>query len=101
MPVVDLVPPSLLTQAAERFRLLGDPVRLHLLNLLHVEREMTVQALAEATEQSHANTSKHLRLMAEAGLVGRRQEGLFAYYHIADPSLSGLCLLVCGQLRER
>ena len=99
MAVSELVPLVLLEQVADRFRLLGDPVRLQLLNLLHLHGEMTVQALAEASEQSHANTSKHLRLMAEAGMVARRQEGLYAFYEVADPSLSGVCLLMCGQVQ--
>lgn len=96
----DLIPRALLVRAAERFRLLGEPVRLELLNLLHAHGELSVQALVGATGQSHANVSKHLRLMAEAGLVERRREGLYAYYHVADPTLSGICLLVCGQLER-
>ncbi|MDX1530602.1 MAG: metalloregulator ArsR/SmtB family transcription factor [Rhodothermales bacterium] len=100
METPTLLPPSWLERAAERFRLLGEPVRLGLLNLLHTRGEMNVQELVEATGQSHANVSKHLRLMLDAGLVGRRQEGLYAYYRIADPSLSGICLLVCAQLQR-
>lgn len=101
MPGSDLVPYPLLRQAAERFRLLGEPVRLQLLNLLHARGEMTVQDLAEAAGQSHANASKHLRLMAEAGLVGARRDGPFVHYAIADPTLSALCILVCEQVRRR
>lgn len=96
----DLVPRPLLALAAERFRLLGEPVRLEVLNVLHARGEQHVQALVEATGQSHANVSKHLRLMAETGLVERRREGPYAYYRIADPTLSGICLLVCGQLQR-
>ena len=96
----ELVPRPLLALAAERFRLLGEPVRLELLNHLHVHGERNVQELVEATGQSHANVSKHLRHMAEVGLVERRKEGLYAYYHVADPTLSGICLLVCGQLQR-
>ncbi len=95
-----LVPRELLEDAARRFQLLGEPVRLEILNLLQVREEMNVQEIVEATGQSHANISKHLRLMATAGLVARRKEGLYAFYHIVDPSLSGLCLLVCSQLRR-
>lgn len=95
-----LVPASWLDRAAERFRLLGEPVRLGLLNRLHTRGEMNVQELVEATGQSHANVSKHLRLMLDAGLVARRQEGLYAYYRIADASLAGICLLVCAQLQQ-
>ena len=95
-----LVPREMLEEAARRFQLLGEPVRLEILNLLQVNNEMNVQQIVEASGQSHANVSKHLRLMASAGLVARRKDGLYAFYRIADPSLSGLCLLVCGQLER-
>ena len=95
-----LLPRRMLDDVAQRFRLLGEPVRLELLNLLHMHDEMNVNDLVEATGQSQANVSKHLRLMAEEGLVRRRKEGLYAYYRINDPSLSGLCLLVCSQVQH-
>lgn len=95
-----LIPKHLLDQVARRFKLLGEPVRLNLLNQLHVHGEMPVQALVEATGQQQANVSKHLGQLAEEGLVARRKEGLYVYYRIADPTLSALCMLVCGQLRQ-
>lgn len=95
-----LLPRDLLEQVAARFRLLGEPLRLEMLNLLHIHGEMNVQELVAATGQQQANVSKHLKLLAGACLVARRKEGLFVYYSIADPSLSGLCLLVCSQLQQ-
>lgn len=94
-----LLPRVLLQQAAGRFRLLGEPVRLELLNLLHLHGEMNVLELVEATGCLQANVSKHLKLLSEAGVVARRKEGLYVYYRINDPSLSGICLLVCSQLQ--
>ncbi len=95
-----LIPRAQLDWVARRFRLLGDPVRLEILNLLHARGEMTVQELVAATGQCQANVSKHLRLLREAGLVARRQEGSFAYYRINDPMLAALCVLVCSQVPE-
>jgi ArsR family transcriptional regulator len=92
-----LIPPSLLTSVARRFKILSEPVRLQLLNRLHACGEASVQELAEAVGHRSANVSKHLRKMARVGLIVRRQEGLYAYYRIADPSLSGICLLACGR----
>ena len=94
------VPDALLEAVAERFRLLGDPVRLRVLNLLVERGEAPVHDLASAAGQSHQNTSKHLRKLAEAGLVACRREGAEALYHVADPSVPALCLLVCSALRE-
>lgn len=95
-----MIPSSMLDRVARRFKLLGEPVRLEVLNHLHEKGEMPVQALVEATGQSHANVSKHLRLMLDEGFVARRQEGTYAYYRIDDPTLSALCTVVCSRLRE-
>lgn len=95
-----LVPSGLLEQVARRFRMLGEPVRLEILNLLSVKGEMAVQDLVGATGQQQANVSKHLRLLMEEGCVSRRKEGLYAFYSIADPTLSAVCLLVCGRIRQ-
>ena len=93
-----LVPPDLLDAAAARFRLLGDPTRLRLLRALYSVDEMTVQDIAAAAGQSHANTSKHLRQLAEAGVVAGRRDGLHVHYRITDPTLRRLCDLVCDAL---
>ena len=96
-----ILPKEMLQRVAERFRLLGEPVRLEMINLLHTRGEMNVQELMEATGQLQANVSKHLKLLTSAGMIQRRKEGLYVYYSILDPSLAGLCLLVCGQLQNQ
>ena len=96
----DLLPADTLEAVAARFRLLGDPVRLQILNALVDRGERSVQELAAATGQSHQNTSKHLRILAEGGLVGCRREGIYAYYRVTDPTLPGLCMIVCGQIER-
>lgn len=99
VPTADtLIPLADLEPVAARFRLLGEPTRLQILNLLHAEGELSVQAVSEATGQSQANVSKHLRLLHEGGLVSRRQQGYFVYYGIADPTLAAICTLVCSRI---
>ena len=93
------LPAGALELVAARFRMLAEPMRLRLLNELR-EREMTVTALVEATGAGQANVSKHLSLLADAGMVGRRKEGLNVFYFIADGSLFELCDLVCGRLQK-
>lgn len=95
-----LVPEGLLEEAARRFKLLSEPVRLQILNQLHAAGELNVQEIAAATGQSQANVSKHLGMLGRERLVVRRKEGLFAYYRIADPMLSDICSAVCRQLRR-
>jgi DNA-binding transcriptional ArsR family regulator len=96
----NMVPNDYLKQAARRFKLLGEPVRLALLNHLHMRGEMTVQQLVEATGQHQANVSKHLGQLASEGLVERRKDGLYSHYRVSDPTLSAICLLVCSRIRE-
>jgi DNA-binding transcriptional ArsR family regulator len=82
---------------AERFRLLGDPLRLRLLQTL-AEGEHSVAELVDMSSTTQANISKHLQLLLRAGLVKRRKQGLHSYYSIADPSVFQLCDLVCGSI---
>ena len=93
------LPLGALELVAARFRMLAEPMRLRLLNELR-DGEKTVTALVEATGAGQANVSKHLSLLADAGMVGRRKEGLNVYYFIADESLFELCDLVCGRLQK-
>ena len=92
--------PEALELVARRFRALGDATRLRLLQALFT-RERTVQELSALAGASQANTSKHLALLFEQGLVARRREGLFTRYRINDATLQPLCRLVCDSLTER
>ncbi len=91
--------PELMARVAERFRLLGDPRRLGLLQVLR-GGERSVGELAELLGASIPNTSKHLKQLAQAGLVHRRPEGTTVFYAIADPSVFDLCDVVCGGLER-
>ena len=90
--------PELLGLVAERFKALGEPARLRILNCLR-EGESTVTELVEATQFGQANVSKHLKLLHAVGLVTRRRAGLFIYYAIADDRVYRLCDLMCDQLQ--
>jgi DNA-binding transcriptional ArsR family regulator len=94
------LPREALELVALRFRALGDPTRLQLLQAMF-DGERTVAELCELTATSQANTSKHLALLLERGLVERRRDGLYTRYRIADPVVQRLCHLVCGSLEER
>jgi ArsR family transcriptional regulator len=90
--------PELAEALAERFRVLSEPTRLRLLDLL-VGGERSVGDLADAIGCSAANVSKHLALMAEAGIVTRRRDGLRTYYAVSDTAVFDLCGQVCESLR--
>ena len=91
--------PSLAELIAQRFRVLGEATRIRLLDRLR-EGEASVQELTEAVPTSQQNVSKHLGLLAQAGLVARRKDGNLVLYRIADESVFELCEQVCGSLER-
>jgi DNA-binding transcriptional ArsR family regulator len=85
---------------AQRFRVLGEPMRIKLLDRLR-DGDATVQGLQEATGASQQNVSKHLGVLLGAGIVSRSKEGNFARYSITDDAVFQLCEVVCGGLRRQ
>jgi DNA-binding transcriptional ArsR family regulator len=85
---------------AKRFRLLAEPTRIRLLDRLRAG-ETSVQDLTETLGTSQQNVSKHLALLAEAGIVERRKNGNLALYSIADETVFDLCEQVCGSLARQ
>lgn len=84
---------------ADRFKALGEPTRLRVLNVLR-DGECSVGELAERTGGGQANISKHLQVLLQQGFVTRRKEGTTSWYRIADPQVFTLCELVCGALED-
>ncbi|MHB8303235.1 MAG: ArsR/SmtB family transcription factor [Acidobacteriaceae bacterium] len=80
--------------------MLGEPYRLRLLQILE-PGEKTVGELVSALDGNQPNVSKHLQMLHDAGLVGRRREGTSIYYGIADPMVFKLCDLVCQSAAEK
>lgn len=98
-PLTDL-PPAALEQVAHYFRVLSEPTRLRILNVLGTG-ELSVGEIAEQVDSSVANVSRHLAQMAQHGLVSREHQGNSVLYRIADPSVHELCELVCGSIARR
>ncbi len=93
------IPDELVDLIARRFHLLAEPTRIRLFDQLR-DGEATVTTLAAELETSQQNVSKHLTLLAEAGVVGRRRDGNRVYYRIADQEVLGLCEQVCGSVER-
>ena len=94
------LPDELVELIARRFRAVGDPTRIRLLDQLR-EGEQTVNELAARLGAGQQNVSKHLTVLADAGVLGRRKDGTHVYYRIVDDGVLGLCEDVCGSLEHR
>lgn len=94
------LPEPLVELIAQRFRVIGEPMRIRLLDHLR-DRDATVGELTEALGVSQQNVSKHLGVLHQAGIVSRTKRGTFAHYAIADDSVFALCDQVCGGLRRQ
>lgn len=93
-------------QAVEILRAAGEPTRLRVLALLARE-ELSVLELCTILDQSQPRVSRHLKLLAEAGLIERFPDGAWVFYRLAahgagrsladqllaliDPADSALC----------
>lgn len=91
---------EVLEMIAARFRVLGEASRLKLIIALE-GGEKNVSTLVAITGQTQANVSRQLQALTEAGLLGRRKEGLHVIYRIADKSIFTMCDHVCGSLQRR
>jgi len=82
---------KLFEQFARVAKSLASPNRLELLETL-AQGEKSVDALAQATGMSVANTSHHLQILRDSGLSVSRKEGLQVFYRLSDdkiPTLMG------------
>lgn len=94
------LPGPLVEVIAERFRVLSEPMRIRVLDRLR-GGELTVGELAEALGTSQQNVSKHVGVLARAGLVAREKDGNSVRCRIADESVMRLCEEVCGGLQRQ
>lgn len=97
MAVPHPLPDALVELVAERFRVIGEPMRIKLLDQLRVGGA-SVGDLAAAIGGSQQNASRHLNVLHAAGIVARRRDGTRVVYSIADQSVFELCEITCGSL---
>ncbi len=68
---------------AEIFQCFADPTRLRLLNILRQAGEVCVCELVDALRLPQYHVSRHLHVLAQAGLLEDRRCGKWIYYHVA------------------
>ncbi len=94
------LPEALIDLIAQRFRVIGEPMRIKLLDRLR-DGPATVGELVVALGASQQNVSKHLNVLHQSGIVSRAKAGTSVRYAIADDTVFALCELVCGGLRRQ
>ncbi len=94
------LPDDLVELIAQRFRVIGEPMRIRVLEHLR-GGDMSVGELVEACGSTQQNVSKHLGVLHQAGIVHRRKDKNRVVYGIADPSVFQLCEMVCGGISEQ
>lgn len=100
MPPTHPLPETLVDLIAQRFRALGEPSRIRILERLRFG-PCSVQYLADELDLSQQNVSKHLALLLSLGIVSRAKEAGFSYYAIADDSVVRMCDEVCGTVQRQ
>lgn len=94
------LPDALTELIARRFRAIGEPMRVKLLDRLR-DGEATVHELTDATGASQQNVSKHLGVLFDAGVVSRRKAGNQVFYRGVDDGVYQLCESVCGSVERQ
>jgi ArsR family transcriptional regulator len=84
-------------KAAEVFRVMSAPMRLRIISAL-CNAEKNVGELLAEIDTTQPNMSQHLNTLYQAGVVGKRREGVQIYYRIINERVVTLCRAVCVQI---
>ncbi len=72
-----------MTKVLEIFAALADPTRLRIVSLLRA-MELSVGEIAQALGQSQPRVSRHVKILADAGIVERRKEGSWVFLGLGE-----------------
>ena len=92
---------KLFEMQAELCKTLSNPKRLEILDILKECKEISVNSLAELLEIPKANTSQHLAVLRQAGVVNTRKDGINVYYSLRSAKISEACSLTRQILLDR
>ncbi len=85
---------------ALRFKALGDPARLRLVNLIASNGEMCVCDLTDPIGLSQPTVSHHLKVLVSAGLVTREKRGKWAFFAVDEDELSHVADALLGKTQS-
>ncbi|MGZ4903904.1 MAG: ArsR/SmtB family transcription factor [Halobacteriota archaeon] len=94
-----MLDPQLVADAADIFKVLGDPTRLRLLYAL-AHRELCVCDLSAVLDMTQSAISHQLRVLRSARLVRYRKVGKTVYYALADAHVVQLIDIGIDHARE-
>lgn len=80
-------PPTPQELKAELFHVLGNLLRVRILEMLRAGGSLTVGEVQQRLGITTSNVSQHLGLMRRMGIVRTRREGTSIWYSVADPRL--------------
>ena len=84
----------------EFFRVLGDPTRVRILELLGEQGELSVTELVERLNQPQPKVSNHLACLRWCGFVHTRREHPTVYYRVGDERVKELLALARALLAD-
>jgi ArsR family transcriptional regulator len=90
-------PEQVFEMAAEVFRVMSAPMRLKIISCL-CDGEKNVSYLLSKIQTTQPNMSQHLTTLYQAGVLGKRREGVQIHYRIIDDRIASLCRTVCTQI---
>jgi len=97
IPVGTTEPDEVFELAAEVFRVMSAPMRLKIISSL-CQAEKNVSELLSEIDTTQPNMSQHLSTLYQAGVLGKRREGVQIFYRIVDERVANLCRTVCTQI---
>ncbi len=86
--------------AADLFRVMSAPMRLKIINCL-CDGEKNVSYLLTKVNTTQPNMSQHLNTLYQAGILGKRRDGVQIFYRIADQRIVSICEAVCHDIAAK
>jgi ArsR family transcriptional regulator len=82
---------------SEKFRVIGHPVRVAILNLLCTCNcpRLTVKSIYETLKLDQPSTSRHLKIMHQGGILERDRSGLDTFYGLCHDDPHVKCITRC------
>lgn len=79
-----------LTEPAQVFRALGDPIRLSIVQQIAAAQELACSALEDTLPVSKPTISYHTKILRQAGIIEVRKNGRNFFYTLRGETLDGL-----------